>query len=309
VGSYVEGPFVGQPRKDNPEKAMRIHPQLRERVGRLLRKVGQIRPLVPLLYDPRVSRVLRRIPGASALYGYGWDRQHPFDRANGTDTSGVMELHTIRAHTDHPAMAHAGIYAGSQPSVIRRALDELPSLAGATFIDFGCGKGRPLLVAAERPFREVVGVDLSSELAAIARSNAAIVQARFPGRAPIRVVVGDAASHPLPSGDLVLFFYHPFGAPIFGRVLAALERALEAERRAIYVIYYNPVLGRLFDASPAFTRRWAAMLPCARDERGYGADADDAVIIWQGGDAPPPRGLADGRIVLSNSDTRAELLR
>jgi SAM-dependent methyltransferase len=294
---------------DNLDEGMKIHPELRNRVGRILRTVGQLRPLVPVLYDPRVSRVLRRMPGASALYGYGWDRQHPFDRANGTDTSGVVELHTIRAHTDHPAMAHAGIYAGSQPSVIRRALDALPPLSGATFIDFGCGKGRPLLVAAERPFREVVGIDLSSELAAIARSNAAIMETRLPGRAPIRVVVGDAASYPLPSGDLVLFFYHPFGAPIFERVLAAVERALERERRAIYVVYYNPVLGRLFDDSPAFTRRWASMLPCARDERGYGADGDDAVMIWQGGTAPPPLGPVDHRIVLSNLDTRAELQR
>jgi SAM-dependent methyltransferase len=288
---------------------MKIHPQLRARVSRVLWTVGQIRPLVPVLYDPRVMRVLRRMPGASSLYGYGWDRQHPFDRVNGTDTSGVVELHTIRAHTDHPAMAHAGIYAGSQPSVIRRALDALPPLSGATFIDFGCGKGRPLLVAAERPFKEVVGVDLSSELAAVARSNASIVQSRFPGRAPIRVVVGDAASFALPSGDLVLFFYNPFGAPIFETVLAALERALEGERRAIYVIYYNPVHGRLFDASPAFRRRWGAMLPAARDERGYGADGDDAVMIWQGGDAPPPLGPVDVRIVLSNLDSRAELLR
>ncbi len=288
---------------------MKIPPALRDRVVRVLRTVGQVRPLVPVLYHPRVSGVLRRMPGAGALYGYGWDRQHPFDRANGTDTSGVVELQAIRAHTDHPAMAHAAIYVGSQPSAIRQALDALPPLKGATFIDFGCGKGRPLLVAAERPFREVVGIDLSSELAAIARSNAAIMQTRHPGRAPIRVVVGDAASYPLPSGDLVLFFYHPFGAPIFERVLAAVEGALESERRAIYVVYYNPVLGRLFDASPAFTRRWAAMLPCARDERGYGADGDDAVMIWQGGTAPPPRGSVDQRIVLSNLDTRAELIR
>ena len=288
---------------------MTIQAQLRQRIGRVLRTVGQIRPLVPVLYDPRVIRVLRRMPGSSALYGYGWDRQHPFDRANGTDTSGVVELDAIRAHTDDPAMAHAGIYAGSQPSVLRRALDALPPLPGATFIDFGCGKGRPLLVAAERPFREVIGIDLSAELAAIARSNAAVVQSRFGGRAPIRVVVGDASSFPLPSGDLVLFFYHPFGAPIFAKVLAAMERALESEQRAIYVIYYNPVLARLFDASPAFTRRWAEMLPCARDERGYGADSDDAVMIWQAGNAPPPPGPVDVKIVLSNLETRAELIR
>jgi SAM-dependent methyltransferase len=264
---------------------------------------------VPVLYDPRVSRVLRRMPGAGSLYGYGWDRRHPFDHLNGTDTSGVVELQTIRAETDHPALAHAVVYAGSQPSVIRAALDALPALPDATFIDLGCGKGRGLLVAAERPFREVVGVDLSPELVGIARSNAALMEARQGGRAPIRVVVADAASYPLPPGDLVLFFYHPFGAPIFTEVLAAVERALAAERRAIYVIYYNPVLGRLFDASPALNRRWARMVPCARGEIGYGPDAEDAVVIWQGGDAPPPVDRADHRIVMTVPGARAELVR
>jgi len=288
---------------------MKIAQQLRGGIRRVLRAVGQIRPLVPVLYDPRVSRLLRPLPGAGSLYGYGWDRRHPFDYDNGTDTSGVVVLETLRAHTDHPAVAHAGEYAGSQPSVVRAALDALPPLSDATFIDLGCGKGRPLLVAAERQFREVVGIDLSPELVGIARSNAAIMQARHGGRAPIRVVVGDAASYPLPSGDVVLFLYNSFGAPIVAELLASVERALKTERRAIYVISYNPVHGRLFDASPLLTRRWAAMLPCARAERGYGADEDDTVVIWQGGDAPTPVGRVDGRIAVRNSNTRAELIR
>jgi hypothetical protein len=36
-------------------------------------------------------------------------------------------------------------YAGSQPSIIRTALKALGSLDCFTFIDLGCGKGRPLL--------------------------------------------------------------------------------------------------------------------------------------------------------------------
>lgn len=288
---------------------MKLAQQLGDGIRRVLRAVGEIRPLVPVLYNPRVSVLLRRMPGAGSLYGYGWFRRHPFDRVNGTDTSGVMVVETLRAQTDHPAVAHAGEYAGSQPSVIRAALDALPPLSNATFIDLGCGKGRPMLIAAERQFREVVGVDLSPELVGIARSNAAIMQARHAGRAPIRVVVGDAAHYPLPAGDVVLYLYNSFGTPIVAELLAGLERALETERRAIYVIGYNPVHGGLFDASPALTRRWAAMLPCAGDERGYGADEDEVVIIWQGGNAPTPVGRADGRIVVRNSGTRAELIR
>jgi len=287
---------------------MNIHVTFRDRVRQVLRAVGEIRPLVPVLHDPRVSRVLRRFPGAGSLYGYGWERRHPFDHTNGTDTSGFVDPKTIGAHTDHPALAYAGGYAGSQPSVIQAALDALPPLRNATFIDLGCGKGRPMLVAAERPFREVVGVDLSPDLVEVARANAAIMQARHSGRAPIRVVVGDAANHPLPSGDVVLFLYNPFGAPLHAQFLKGMERAIEAERRAIYIIYYNPVHGAMYDAAPFLTRRWARMLPCARGELGYGPDPRDAVIIWQGGNAPAPVERADMRIVVTVPDTRAELI-
>ena len=72
------------------QNVRKIAQPLRRGLLRVLRAIGQIRPLVPVLYDPRVSRVLQRMPGAGALYGYGWHRRHPYDRANGTDTSGIV---------------------------------------------------------------------------------------------------------------------------------------------------------------------------------------------------------------------------
>jgi predicted RNA methylase len=40
-----------------------------------------------------------------------------------------------------------------------------------SFVDFGSGKGRVLLVASHYPFREVVGVEFSPELQKIAEGN------------------------------------------------------------------------------------------------------------------------------------------
>jgi SAM-dependent methyltransferase len=244
------------------------------------------------------------------------DRQHPFDRANGTDTSGVVYLETIRAETDHPALAHAAMYAGSQPSIVRAALNALPPMTNATFLDVGCGKGRPLLVATEFPFRTVIGVELSPGLGAIARANAAIVAARHPARAPVRIEIGDATEYPLPPGDLVVFFYNSFGAPLVAKLVSAVERAIAAANRQVYFVYYNPVHGNLFDASPLLVRRWARMVECAREDRAYGFElAADAVVIWQGsaGAAPPPPSGVDtdtgADIVVTNGGARAELRR
>ena len=58
---------------------------------------------------------------------------------------------------------------GSQPTIIRRALDTLGDIAGYTFIDIGCGKGRPLVVASEYPFARILGCDISAELVKTAK--------------------------------------------------------------------------------------------------------------------------------------------
>jgi len=265
-------------------------------------------PLVSrVLYDHRVRLVLRNLPGSNALYGGGWDRVHPFDREHGTDTSGTVSATELQAKGDHEALAHVTVYGGSQPSVLRDVLLRIPQPEACAFVDLGCGKGRPLLVASELPFRDIVGVELSPELARVARANAALIAARYPQRTPIRVEVGDATAFPVPAGNVVLFLYHPFGREQVQKVVRAAEAALAAERRAIYIVYYNPVNGACFDDSRPFTRRFARMLPYGREERGYGPDISDAVVIWQGGDLRPPPAGAHARIIVTNPGSRAEL--
>ena len=86
-----------------------------------------------------------------------------------------------------------------------------------------------------------------------------------------------------------------------------VSQRASAERRAIYLIYANPVQAAQFDASPALTRRWARTVPCASEERGYGPDLEETVVIWQAGNAPPPTESAAGVVVLRNEGSRAEL--
>jgi len=187
---------------------------------------------------------------------------------------------------DHPkeARAHAIPYAGSQPSIVRAALDALPPLQSFTFVDLGCGKGRPLLVASEFPFRDIIGVELSAALVAIAERNAELIAQRFPQRTPIRIICADATQFQFPAGNLVIFMYNPFGSEAVATVAEAVDAAIASDsNRTVYVVYYNPVAGHRFDASPLLQRALAVTLPYGSDELGYGPDSDDPVIIWQGG--------------------------
>jgi SAM-dependent methyltransferase len=261
---------------------------------RVVAAVGRVPIVSSLIRQPKARVLLKSLPGAKLLYGSGWDAVHPFDRIHGTHTSGFVSADQLPGH--EAARAHAVFYAGSQPSVLREGLKQLPQLETCTFVDLGCGKGRPLLVASEFPFRNIVGVELSPELAKVAERNAAIIAERFPARTPIRIAVGDASDFPIPSGDVVLFLYNPFDVKLIAKVVQRVEAALRTESRSIYIAYYNPVAAHCFDASSFLTRRFARQIPCAAEELGYGPDESDLVIIWQGG-AAPPLGVANARLV------------
>lgn len=259
-------------------------------------------PLLPRLHAA-LRRLAQRISGESRL---GWTRRHPFDRLNGTDTSGVVASSALPA--EEAARVHAVCYAGSQPSVVRRALSSLPALSTLAFVDLGCGKGRALLVAAELPFRQIVGVELSEPLTRIARKNAAAMSKRHPRCSMIHVEAGDASTAEWPAGDLALFLYHPFGPELVAVVAARVARALEDPARSIFVVYYNPVAGDCFDACPGLSRRSAETLPYAATELGFGPDDSDLVVTWQGGPAAAPASRdASARIALASGGLRATL--
>jgi hypothetical protein len=106
---------------------------------------------------------------------------------------------------------------------------------------------------------------------------------------------------------VVLFLYHPFGAELVAKLVRAVEAALRTESRSIYIVYYNPVAGHCLDASSLLTRCFARQIPYAEEELGYGPDESDALIIWQGGTAPPPLEAANARLVTVTSGFRVIL--
>ena len=240
------------------------------------------RKLYEALWSHPVRSWLIRLPLTRRIYD-GWARQHPFDIAHGTETSGSV---TAAECAPDAAMAAQVIpYGGSQPSITRAGIASLPEHDRYVFVDIGCGKGRPLIVASEFPFRRVIGVEISAALADIARRNAAVIASRDPGRTPIEIHVGDATAV-LPTSDRVVYFmYHPFRRVLVSTLVDNIERQLEQGLRHAFVVYYNPVHGDVLDGSAHFSRWHAETIPYAPDELGFGPDLSDTLVIWQ--TAPP----------------------
>jgi SAM-dependent methyltransferase len=259
------------------------------------------------LWAPRVKRVLERVKLVRRIYD-GWERRHPFDIAYGLDTSGFLSADQC-APGDTALASEITCYGGSQPSIVRAALVNLPDREEYAFVDIGCGKGRPLAVASELSFRRIVGIEIAPELAAVAVRNAAILAARFPDRPRIEIQVGDATTPTAPHERVVYFIYHAFRAALMTRLVQSIERQLRQGLQHAFLVYYNPVHAELIDRSPQFVRWSAEMLPYAPDEFGYGPDLSDTVVVWQ---SVPSRYAslrgAERRIDVAPSGMRATLV-
>jgi hypothetical protein len=157
----------------------------------------------------------------------------PFDAAHGTDTGGYISGAAMRSVS--LSAVYTTAYLGIQPSVLTQALSVLPvSPEKFTFVDLGCGKGRALLIAAQFPFPRLVGVELATDLCAIAGANIA-TNPDWASR--ITVLNEDATAFTYPDGPLLVYMFHPFLATVLRRVLANLERQLRRSPRETYILY------------------------------------------------------------------------
>jgi SAM-dependent methyltransferase len=111
-----------------------------------------------------------------------------------------------------------------------------------TFIDLGSGKGRPLLMASDYPFRRIVGVELLPSLNEIAQQNLAQYHSESQKCFAIESICADATTFTLPDGALVIFLFNPFPESGLRRAMENLEKSLDAHPRPVYVIYHNPQL-------------------------------------------------------------------
>lgn len=169
-----------------------------------------------------------------------------FDRKHGVDTCREFRLGWL-ADVRSPNWIHSAGYA---PAPLRSVLAALNSLRlvprDFTFIDFGSGKGRTLLVASQFPFRRILGVEYLPRLHAAAVRNIAAYKSLDQRCHELESICDDATNFVLPPDPAVLFFFHPFDRPVFARVVERIELSLLDKPRKLFVVYCDPKCADLF---------------------------------------------------------------
>lgn len=184
--------------------------------------------------------------------------RHPFDLEFGVRTSGLV----AGAHltTGRRSDRHATAYYAIAPSVFRgmivrwRRCRPLAPMDEYTFIDLGAGLGRAMLLAAEFPFRAVLGVEFNPTLARIGVRNLAAWRALGRARAPMRIFCRDAAEFELPPGPCVAFLFNPFGGAVLRRILRNWDSSLARRPEKLDILYVNNEQEHVLRQQHAFTR-------------------------------------------------------
>jgi SAM-dependent methyltransferase len=172
-----------------------------------------------------------------------------YDAEHGVATEALIFLGELDPDAIGPSLAFATHYEPTPLADLERLLDALPlPPERTTFIDLGSGMGRAVLSAAARPYRQVIGVEFSPALHAIAKDNRASYRGELRCH-DIRLVCADAGGFSFPRGDLAVYLYNPFSAEILAPILARL--AADASRE-VTVAYHTPLERDVLDEHPAF---------------------------------------------------------
>ncbi len=195
----------------------------------------------------------RLLPGLAVKDGF---MRHPFDLEFGVRTSGLVAGRDLKS--GHKADRHNTAYFGVAPSVFRemivrwRRLKPAAAIDEFTFVDMGAGMGRAMLLAAEFPFRAVLGVELNPTLARIGRRNMARWRAAGRAKAPMRMMCRDAVEFKMPASPTVAFLFNPFGAPVLRKLLQKWSAELCAGQ--LDILYVNNEQGAVLDKQAGFAR-------------------------------------------------------
>ncbi len=209
------------------------------RIRKSLRERGLVTSLrrsfllpVHLFKEYRAAKALRPDTYVSA-----------FDEQYGVQTDGGFRGWTYLSDLDIPSKnwIDGNDYAAIEPFRFHRVMASFNiAFDGYTFIDFGSGKGRALLLASEFPFKRIVGLEFSPQLHRTAEENIRRYRSATQKCRDIQSLNMDFTDYVLPPEPSVLFFFHPCRIPVLWRVVGQISRSLSAHSRPLYIAYVAP---------------------------------------------------------------------
>jgi SAM-dependent methyltransferase len=182
-------------------------------------------------------------------------RCRTWDLLHSVDTCGEVPLLQLKFENKHKTNGLE--YQSHHPAIIRAGLDLLNiEYQNYSFVDFGCGKGRVLLVASEFPFRRIIGLEFAPQLAECARQNLKTYRSSSQKCFEVEAITADATEYELAPEPQVLYFYSPFASSVLDQVINKIESSMRRSPRELLVLFSGIISMRDigFGARPEYER-------------------------------------------------------
>jgi hypothetical protein len=168
-------------------------------------------------------------------------------------TAVAVPLAGLNVKGDNRAEGHD--YKPSPRLVFDWALSGVPEdFSRFSFVDYGAGKGRVLLLAAQHPFAAVGGIESAAEL----QDDAAMNIAQFPRSRMkcrnVECVLDDAAALGPVGGEAIHYFFDAFSRQLFAEVLSGIVASYREHPRRLYLILVEQEGSELAEESGVFQR-------------------------------------------------------
>ncbi len=164
-------------------------------------------------------------------------------------------LHTIQLDRlktisiDSENLKHSSIYQACNYYILEKGFTYLQNVnANKGIVDFGCGKGRAMVVAASYGFENIIGVDFAKALCIAAEQNIKNAQSLYLA-VNFKVICDDVVNYKIENNSNVFFFFNPFDEVIMLKVVKNILASLKEKSRKIYIVYVNPVHKEIFESA------------------------------------------------------------
>jgi SAM-dependent methyltransferase len=192
---------------------------------------------------------IKYAPYYVAMCGYIY-RDCLFDWKYGVETRSRVSLADLNIESESKTLGRN--YGPSDPGIFKEMLSCIKvKYEDFTFIDFGSGKGRVVLMASELPFKRIIGVEFSAQLNKVTRNNIDHYKSRTQKCRKIELIEADVTAYELPLEQAILYLFNPFNELIMAKLLANIQRSLAECPRKVFVasLYCVPEVNQLLESS------------------------------------------------------------
>ncbi len=133
-----------------------------------------------------------------------------------------------------------------------------------SFLDYGSGKGKAMLMASDLPFKTIIGLEYAKRLHEIATENCRTYRSADQRCHSLQPILADVLDYIPPPGPIVCFMCNPFDETTLRAVFKNWRARYQKGEQEILILYLNM---RNIAESANVLREQVWLAPVARDKR------------------------------------------